>query len=378
MNRRPRTQFSLFSKNVTLAIQAPVVAERQDSRLEAYLHKSVLLKQIMSNKARTYRRISAAQNIATVIVSALLLFVGFSGIDKITTYVSWIHPTSREVTELGFNLLVFALFVIGILYLVFRFADKQASADRAVALLASRGNEIEDHLSFLGNVLNVDSGHIERLRTRYEAITETIPANTDREFVRAKKELQRKETAKPRFRVSAQDLFDKRRQEIAVSSIILSSKTISDILITLRGVNDSYFLGGGLIRNAVWDFLHGYSSPTPLEDVDVIYFDQRRNQKEDDLEINAKLASIIPNLKWSTKNQARMHIANSEVPYVSLEDAIAKWPETATAIIARLDESGELHFIAPYGFDDLLRLIVTYTPAFASRIDILRARPGTY
>ena len=156
MNRRPRTQFSLFSKNVTLALQAPVVAERQDSRLEAYLHKSVLLKQIMSNKARTYRKISAAQNIATVIVSALLLFVGFSGIDKITTYVSWIHPTSREVTELGFNLLVFALFVIGILYLVFRFADKQASADRAVALLASLGNEIEDHLSFLGNVLNVE------------------------------------------------------------------------------------------------------------------------------------------------------------------------------------------------------------------------------
>jgi hypothetical protein len=374
MNPRPQTQFSLFSKKVTLALQPAAVRERQDSRLEAYLHKSVLLKQIMSNKARTYRRISAAQNIATVVVSSLLLFVGFSGTDKITTYASWIHPTSREAIELVFNLLMFALFVIGILYLVFRFADKQASADRAVALLASLGNEIEDYLNSIGNALDADSRQIERLRTRYEAITETIPANTDGEFLRAKKALGQKETAAPRFKVSAQGLFDKSRQEIVVSAIILNSKTINDILTTLRGISDSYFLGGGLIRNAVWDFLHGYSSPTPIDDVDVIYFDPRRSQKEDDLEVNTKLVSIIPNLKWSSKNQARMHIANSEEPYASLEDAIAKWPETATAIIVRLDESGKLHFIAPYGFDDLLRMIVTHTPAFASKLHIVRNR----
>jgi len=169
-------------------------------------------------------------------------------------------------------------------------------------------------------------------------------------------------------------LFDKSRQEMVVSAIILYSRTITDILTALRGVNDSYFLGGGLIRNAVWDFLHGYTSPTPIDDVDVIYFDPRRNQKEDDREVNAKLISIIPNLKWSSKNQARMHIVNSEQPYASLEDAIAKWPETATAIIVRLNENGELHFIAPYGFDDLLRMIVTYTPAFVSRLHTIRKR----
>jgi hypothetical protein len=69
-----------------------------------------------------------------------------------------------------------------------------------------------------------------------------------------------------------------------------------------------------------------------------------------------------------------MHVVNNEAAYESLEAAVSRWPETATAFVVRLGPSGQLEFIAPYGFDDLLRLIVTNTPPFEGRIDVIRRR----
>ncbi|WP_370646549.1 nucleotidyltransferase family protein, partial [Photobacterium sp. OFAV2-7] len=34
-----------------------------------------------------------------------------------------------------------------------------------------------------------------------------------------------------------------------------------------------WYLGAGFLRNAIWDHLHGKTSMTPLNDVDVVYFD---------------------------------------------------------------------------------------------------------
>lgn len=329
----------------------------------------------MSNKARRYRAINATQNIATVGVSSLLLFVGFSGIEKVRIYLSWIHPVGKDGTELGFNLLVFSLFVIGTLHLVFRFPEKQSQVEKAVASLAALGNEIEDTITSQGNlVISEEPLKIELIRTRYEAIAENIPANSDREFIRAKRDLAKKETRKPQLRTNPQQLFEPAAQEKLVSSIVLGSRNVVDVLLAIRDLGDSYYLGGGLVRNAVWDFLHGYPESTPVDDVDVIHFNTLNTEKRHDAEINDKLARRIPNARWSAKNQARMHLTNNEAPYSSLEEAVARWPETATAIVVRLDSYGKLIFVAPYGFDDLLRLIVTNTPAFATRLDVIERR----
>jgi hypothetical protein len=41
-----------------------------------------------------------------------------------------------------------------------------------------------------------------------------------------------------------------------------------------REVNaPEWWIGAGAIRTAVWDRLHGYAQPTPLADLDLIYFD---------------------------------------------------------------------------------------------------------
>jgi hypothetical protein len=147
-----------------------------------------------------------------------------------------------------------------------------------------------------------------------------------------------------------------------------------DALVALRSIDETLYLGGGMIRNAVWDHLHGYGSPTPSDDVDVIHFNPNETEKRHDEAIQARLASLVPNAKWSVKNQARMHLVNGEIAYSSLDDAIYRWPETATAFVARLDDAGRVEFVAPYGFDDLLRLLVTNTPPFAGRIDVIRKR----
>ncbi len=50
-------------------------------------------------------------------------------------------------------------------------------------------------------------------------------------------------------------------------------------------------------------------------------------------------------------------------PYTSSEDAVSKWPETATCIGVKM-ENGKLKLVAPYGIGDLMNLIVRPNPAF--------------
>jgi hypothetical protein len=201
-----------------------------------------------------------------------------------------------------------------------------------------------------------------------------LPANSDSEFLKAKQDILLKEEKKPRFHVTPQQIFDTAEQERIVSTIILGSRANLNALQTLRDEGKDLYLGGGLVRNAVWDYLHGYTSPTAADDVDVVYFNSFDTEKRHDQAIEAKLAKRIQNVRWSVKNQARMHKFNNEDSYKSLSHAIERWPETATAFAVRLNDSGRLEIIAPHGFDDLLRLVVRNTPAFHDRLDAIQKR----
>ena len=120
----------------------------------------------------------------------------------------------------------------------------------------------------------------------------------------------------------------------------------------------------GFIRSKVWDVLHGYSDRTPLPDVDVIYFDPDMLDEQIEKEYERKLFELDGSIPWSVKNQARMHTVNDADPYVSSEDGISNFPETATAIGITIDEGGILRLIAPYGVDDLLSMKIRPTPSF--------------
>jgi len=127
-------------------------------------------------------------------------------------------------------------------------------------------------------------------------------------------------------------------------------------------------LAAGFVRNLVWDKLHDFSLSTPLNDIDLIYFDQQDMSDSRDREIEGELraASKLP---WSVKNQARMHERNRDRPYTSTEDAISFWVEVETAVGASLADDGEVIIVAPFGVKPLFELSITLNPKRPKRTD---------
>lgn len=131
------------------------------------------------------------------------------------------------------------------------------------------------------------------------------------------------------------------------------------------------WIGAGFVRALVWDCLHGYDRPTPLDDVDVIYFDAEKTESAEDRRHENSLRALwpagSPAVPWSVKNQARMHKKNSDAPYRNTSDALCHWLETPTAVAVRTDGDGRLELMAPLGLDDLLAMRVAPTLHALSR-----------
>lgn len=134
------------------------------------------------------------------------------------------------------------------------------------------------------------------------------------------------------------------------------------------------WIGAGFLRNAVWDALSG-RDPAAIapSDLDVVFHDAADASPARDRAAQARLARAAPGLPWSVTNQARMHPRNGHAPYADLADAIAHWPETATAIAARLTPGG-VEILAPHGVTDLLALILRPTPAHRADPAAMHAR----
>jgi len=147
------------------------------------------------------------------------------------------------------------------------------------------------------------------------------------------------------------------------------------VLRTVRALAlPDWAIGAGFVRNAVWDRLHGFAESTPLDDVDVLYFDRTDQSKAAERAFEAQLAAAMPTVPWSVRNQARMHLRNGDRPYADTEDALRYWLETATCVAVRLERDDSLTVIAPYGLDDLLGLRSSPTPRGRERHDAYRAR----
>ncbi|MFT5236225.1 MAG: hypothetical protein ACI90A_001594, partial [Shewanella sp.] len=91
------------------------------------------------------------------------------------------------------------------------------------------------------------------------------------------------------------------------------------------------FIAAGFVRNLVWDKLHDVVQSKPLADIDVIYFNPNDISTAADKAFERQLRQLAPELPWSVKNQARMHIRNGDDPYLSSLDAMGYWPEQETA-----------------------------------------------
>ena len=127
-----------------------------------------------------------------------------------------------------------------------------------------------------------------------------------------------------------------------------------------------WWVCAGFVRSKIWDVQHGYTERTPLQDIDVIYYDRSDLGEETEKLREARLKQQHPGIPWSVKNQARMHKVNDLKPYRSSTDAMSMFPETATALGLSLREDGEVILSAPHGLEDVLELVVRPTPYFAA------------
>ncbi|MGH8982969.1 MAG: nucleotidyltransferase family protein [Acidimicrobiia bacterium] len=129
------------------------------------------------------------------------------------------------------------------------------------------------------------------------------------------------------------------------------------------------WVGAGVVRDLVWDTRFGDGfHPDHVKDVDVVFFDPTDLRPERDQEIEEALVRRDGRVPWEAKNQAAVHTWYArrfgiEVePLSSSLDAIATWPEFATAVGVRLDRVGRVEVAAPYGLDDLLDGVLRRNP----------------
>ncbi len=125
----------------------------------------------------------------------------------------------------------------------------------------------------------------------------------------------------------------------------------------LLGLKD-WYIGAGFVRNAIWDHLHNKSQSTPLNDVDLVYFDSSDTSLTTEKSLEAQLQSHLAEVKWQVRNQARMHLKHNHQPYRDTSHAISHWPEIPTCVGVRLDPDSTFLFTAPFGLEQNWSLVV--------------------
>ena len=163
-------------------------------------------------------------------------------------------------------------------------------------------------------------------------------------------------------------------------AIVRSSAWFMHALEAVRALQlTSWCIGAGAVRNLVWDHLHGFGQPTALPDVDVAYFDPDDLRPETEARLQALLAARAPDMPWEVTNQAAVHLwfeghfGHAVSALGSLEEAVASWPEYATAVGIVLTEGSAIDIIAPHGLQDLFDIRVQRNPARVS-IETYRRR----
>jgi hypothetical protein len=130
----------------------------------------------------------------------------------------------------------------------------------------------------------------------------------------------------------------------------------------------NWLVGGGVIRNLVWNRAHGYADATYVKDVDVVFFDAEDLNPERERAFEQGLLARCPDVPWDAKNQAAVHLWYEEKfgyavpPLSSSEEGVGANPETATSVGVRLLADDELYIVAPLGLDNLFELVLRRNP----------------
>lgn len=157
-----------------------------------------------------------------------------------------------------------------------------------------------------------------------------------------------------------------------LNGIMLQHAGIMQCLKQLRVLCPEAYLAAGVLRNLVWNHLHGLPYVIDHTEIDVIYYAPEQSQQHA-IALAQNLSVAFPIIQWDVVNQAHVHhwylnqAGQSIAAYTSVQDAMSNWPETATAIALRLDAHGQLEWIAPFGIEDLMTLKLRFNTVLVSR-----------
>ncbi|MFG1765873.1 nucleotidyltransferase family protein [Micromonospora parva] len=177
--------------------------------------------------------------------------------------------------------------------------------------------------------------------------------------------------------------------ESELRELVAGNRWLTRALTVVRdsGLPDAW-IGAGVLRDLVWGERYGHGfDPATVRDVDVVFFDPTRLTREDDDRATARLTAAWPQPPWEARNQAAVHTwyaakfgGEPITPYRDVAEAVATWPEYATAVAVRLDSADRLEVCAPYGLADLLGGVWRHNPARVgvalSRRRLARHRPA--
>jgi hypothetical protein len=144
-----------------------------------------------------------------------------------------------------------------------------------------------------------------------------------------------------------------------LTDLVSSDPWMMNLLRAVRGIHlQKWCIAAGVIRNKVWDHLHGYSERTLPADIDVLFFDRSRTDATYEAEIESRLSAIVPGVRWEAVNQATVHFYTKDSPYESIEQAMSRWADPVTAVGVHLTDEEQLVILAPFGLRDLFGLVV--------------------
>lgn len=146
--------------------------------------------------------------------------------------------------------------------------------------------------------------------------------------------------------------------------ILLQNEVIKEILRKAPALEmKDWYLVAGCLAQTVWNHKHIYPLNYGISDYDLVYFDDSDLSYEAEDKYIKKGKKLFGDIPVEIRNQARVHLWYEKHfgypidPHLSTEDAIIRYPTTATSVGVRVEDD-EFKIFAPYGLDDLMYLIV--------------------
>lgn len=161
-------------------------------------------------------------------------------------------------------------------------------------------------------------------------------------------------------------------------TLIRDDRWIMDLLRAVRAMRlPQWCIAAGVIRNKVWDHLHGHSERTLPGDIDVLFYDRDRIEETYEAELERRLAALVPDVRWEAVNQATVHAYTGDAPYESIEHAMSRWADPVTAVGAYLTCEDQIAIVAPCGLHDLFGLVVRPNLVAPNAAAVYRKRMAT-